>query len=220
MSASDVSPLASCAIFLDISNIFFSMRGVACREEGATAQHGIRLAFDKLDTLAVAGRPIAAQSRFCVGSSTLNSESAWERLRSIGYNLESFERGRETSTEQAVDQALQVNMLRLALDRPPGVAVLLSGDGSGAADGRGFLADLRRMRRCGWHIEVMSWADSCNPHLRRFAEAEGSFIGLDDYYEQITFLPGVRPVQPLSTRQRRVPRQPMPGVRTGSDKQV
>ena len=49
--------------------------------------------------------------------------------------------------EQGVDQALQTAMLRDAFDYNgnPGIAVMLTGDGSGFDDGVGFHADLERM---------------------------------------------------------------------------
>ena len=48
--------------------------------------------------------------------------------------------------EQGVDQTLQTAMLRDAFDHngSPGIAVLLTGDGSGFVDGVGFHADLER----------------------------------------------------------------------------
>lgn len=67
-------------------------------------------------------------------------------------------RGKLGREEQGVDQALQTAMLRDAIDNngDPGIPVLLSGDGAGFADGCGFHADLERMHKKGWQIEILS----------------------------------------------------------------
>ena len=49
------------------------------------------------------------------------------------------------------------------------------------------------MHRRGWPVEIMSWAHSCNQRMRRWAEENGVFVALDDFYEAITFL---EPSQP------------------------
>ena len=45
----------------------------------------------------------------------------------------------------------------------------------------------------GWRVEVLSWAHSCNEGMRRWAEANGVFVPLDDHYEAITFRERSRP---------------------------
>ncbi len=99
-----------------------------------------------------------------------------------------------------MDQALQTAMLRDAFDYNgnPGTAVLLTGDGSGFADGVGFHADLERMRNRGWRIEVLSWRHSCNRRMREWAEEHGTFVALDDFYESVTFLEPPAPGQPMA----------------------
>ena len=109
--------------------------------------------------------------------------------------------------EQGVDQALRTAMLRDAFDYNgnPGIAVLLTGDGSGFADGVGFHADLERMHKRGWRIEVLSWRHSCNRRMREWADQNGKFIALDDFYDSITFLEPPAPGQPIAD-----PRHPIP----------
>ena len=100
------------------------------------------------------------------------------------------ERGALGGREQGVDQMLQTAMLRDSLDYNgnPGIAVLLTGDGAGFMDGVGFHADLERMYSRGWRIEVLSWRNSCNRRMREWAERNGRFIALDDFYDSVTFL--------------------------------
>ena len=148
--------------------------------------------------LASADRPI--ESAIAVGSVPPELRNVWTRLENEGIKVELSERGALHGTEQGVDQKLQANMLRNALDYngDPGIAVLLTGDGSGFYDGVGFHADLERMHRKGWRIEVLSWTYSCNRRMKEWAEQNGKFIALDDFYESITFLEPPRPGQAVA----------------------
>ena len=81
-------------------------------------------------------------------------------------------------------------MLEDALDyiEDPGAIVLLPGDGTGYTEGGSFHRTLDRMRRKGWRVEILSWSHSCNLRMRRWAEENGAFIALDDFYHSITYL--------------------------------
>jgi hypothetical protein len=94
-------------------------------------------------------------------------------------------------------------MLRLGYDyHPPETLVLLSGDGSGFEDGTGFFADAKRLHSTGWQIEVLSWRDSCKRVMREWAEQNGVFVPLDDFYGSVTFLEGLRNAAPLNLTKR------------------
>ena len=102
-----------------------------------------------------------------------------------------FDRGSSERGEQEIpDRVLQLRMLEDALDYngDPGIVVLLTGDGAGYTEGAGFHSTLERMRRRGWRVEILSWAHSCNQRMRRWAEENGVFVPLDDFYETITFM--------------------------------
>ena len=80
-------------------------------------------------------------------SASVRTSPIWrlcrQSFRDTGTEVEIFEPGNSSRREQGVDQCLQVHMLRAALDvQPPGVAVLLTGDGAGFDGGTGFHADL------------------------------------------------------------------------------
>ena len=47
-------------------------------------------------------------------------------------------------------------------------------------------------------MEVLSWAHSCNQGIRRWAEANGVFVPLDDHYEAIAFCEPSRPGNELA----------------------
>lgn len=95
---------------------------------------------------------------------------------------------------------------RLADVQGPAVAVLLTGDGAGYDNGVGFHADLERMARNGWGIEVLSWDTACRRALKIWAERAGVYVPLETFYPSITFIEGGRRSTPISLRQRRTSR--------------
>ena len=186
-------------IYWDNSNIFISAQEVAVEREGDAARYRVRLHFRNMLDLACAGREI--ERAIAVGSIPPELRHVWNRLENEGFTVQLLEHGAIQGREQGVDQALQTAMLRDAFDYngDPGIAVLLTGDGSGFADGVGFHADLERIRNRGWRIEVLSWRHSCNRRMREWAEEHGKFIALDDFYDSITFLEPPAPGQPIAS---------------------
>lgn len=192
-------------IYWDTSNIFISAKEVAAEREGESARTRVRVHFRNLLTVAHANRPVLRA--FAVGSIPPELRAVWNRLENEGVSVQLLERGSMGGGEQGVDEALQVAMLSDALDYngDPGIAVLLTGDGSGFAEGRGFHANLERMHRRGWRIEVLSWRHSCNRGMREWAEANGAFIALDDYYDHVTFLERPAPGEPVANERHAKP---------------
>lgn len=185
-------------VYWDNSNIFISAQEAAIDREGEGARWRVRLHFRNLLTLAHAARPV--RRAVAVGSVPPELRQVWNRLENEGVDVHLLERGAMHGREGGVDQALQTFMLRDAVDHngDPGIAVMLTGDGSGFADGVGFHADLERMRRKGWRIEVLSWRHSCSRRMREWAERNGIFIALDDFYDGITFLAPPAPGRPVA----------------------
>ena len=113
-----------------------------------------------------------------------------------GVKVHLSDRGAPDRGEQEMpDQVLQLRMLEDALDYngDPGIVVLLTGDGASYLEGAGFHGTLERMYRRSWRVEILSWAHSTNQRLRRWAEANGVFVPLDDFYDAITFMEPSRP---------------------------
>jgi len=189
-------------IFWDDSNIFLEGRRYAEKNEGAAYAPGFRIHGRNLFSLAAAERELG--TGICVGSIPPDLRDFWARLAKSGVAVELFERGKQSGKEQGVDQCLQVHMLRAALDvDKPEVAVLLTGDGAGYEDGVGFHADLERLQKRGWGIEVLSWTHSCKKVLREWADYVGVFIPLESYYGSISFIEdGLRLAQPLDLKKR------------------
>ncbi len=189
-------------IYWDNSNIFISSKTVSQEREGTYAERGIRIQFDNLYKLATANRNIAKAC--CIGSVPPDLQEVWDRIRSTGVNVETYERGKDSSKEQGLDQCLQVHMLRdIADNQEPQIVVLLTGDGQGYDDGVGFHADLERMARAGWGIEVIAWDRSCKKTLKEWAAKEGNYIKLEDYYDSVTYIKnGIRNSSPLNLTHR------------------
>ena len=191
-------------IYWDNSNMFIGAQQVAVEREGEGARYRVRIHFGHLLDLARAGRDI--EHATAVGSVPPELRHVWNRLENEGVNVHLLARGIH-GREQGVDQALQTVMLRDGIDHNghPGIAVMLTGDGAGFDDGVGFHADLERMRRRGWGIEVLSWRHSCARKMQEWAETHGKFIALDDFYDSVMFLEMPALGQPIAEPRYAVP---------------
>ena len=182
-------------IYWDNSNIFHeAQRFAEERSEGPDARYRVRVHFDNMLRLANADRPI--ERALAAGSIPPEMRQLWNRMESNGIEVSLFDRGsRERGEQEMPDRFLQLRMLEDALDYngDPGIVVLLTGDGAGYLEGAGFHSTLERMHRRGWRVEILSWAHSCNPRMRQWAENKGVFVPLDAFYESITFLEPSRP---------------------------
>lgn len=176
-------------VYWDNSNVFHEAQRLADQLEGTPdARYLVRIHFDNLLRLAHADRPMA--KAVAAGSVPPEMRQLWNRMENAGVEVHLVDRYERDRGEQDLpDRLLQLQMLEDALDNNgnPGVVALLTGDGTGYALGRGFHRTLERMQGRGWKIEVLSWAHACNQGMRRWAEANGLFVALDDHYHAITF---------------------------------
>ncbi len=194
-------PIPAAHIFWDNSNIYVSAQQVACEREGYIDSRAVRIHFENLVTLARAGRTVGRA--VCVGSDSPGLAAVWKKLRATGFEVELYERGEGSGSEQGIDQCLQAQILRTGLDNEnPGVIVMLTGDGAGYDTGVGFHADLERMHKRGWAIEVISWSHSCNKRFMHWAADIGAFIPLEKFYESITFVQHGRVACPVNLKSR------------------
>ena len=176
-------------IYWDNSNIFYGAQDEAVEREGLDARRRVRVHFKNLLRLAHADRPVA--KALAAGSIPPALRAAWNQLEAQNVDVRLFDRGAVERSEQEVpDRVLQLRMLEDALDfnGSPGTAVMLTGDGKGFYDGVGFHRTLERMHRKGWKVEILSWGNSCNQRMRKWAEEVGAFVALDDFYDSVTFL--------------------------------
>ena len=182
-------------IYWDNSNIFHEAQRLAEeRGEGPNARYRVRIHFDHMLCLAHADRPL--KKALAAGSVPPEMRQLWNRMESKGVEVHLFDRGTPERGEQEMpDRVLQLRMLEDALDYngDPGIVVMLTGDGAGYLEGAGFHSTLERMHKRGWRVEILSWAHSCNQRMREWAEENGAFIALDDFYEAIAFMEPSRP---------------------------
>ncbi len=182
-------------IYWDNSNISYEAQRLAGeREESPGARYLVRINFDAMLHLARAGREV--RHAVAVGSIPPEMRHLWNRLEHSGVEVKLFDRGGPERGEQDMpDRLLQLRMLEDALDHngDPGIAVLLTGDGAGYFEGAGFHSTLERMHKRGWRVEILSWAHACNQRMRHWAEENGVFVALDDFYAAVTFVEPSRP---------------------------
>lgn len=182
-------------IYWDNSNIFHEAQRLAEeREEGEGARYRVRINFENMLRLANADRPL--KKALAAGSVPPEMRHLWNRMENKGVEVRLFDRGIPGRGEQETpDRLLQLQMLEDGWDYngTPGIVVLLTGDGAGYYEGAGFHSTLERMHKRGWQVEILSWAHSCNQRMRRWAEENGIFVALDDFYDAITFMEPSRP---------------------------
>ena len=191
-------------VYWDNSNIFHEAQRLA-EERDATpgARYLVRIHFENLLRLAHADRPLT--KAWAAGSIPPELNQLWNRLENRGVAVELFDRGgRERGEQDIPDRWLQLRMLEDGWDYNgnPGIVALLTGDGAGYVEGRGFHRTLERMHRRGWRVEVLSWLHSCRRGMRLWAEENGVFVPLDDYYDAITFREPSRPGHELALARR------------------
>ena len=194
-------------VYWDNSNIFHEAQRLAEeRDEGPDARYRVRIHFDNLLRLAHADRQL--RKAFAAGSVPPEMRGLWNRMEARGVEVALFDRGQPDRGEQEMpDRILQLRMLEDALDfnGTPGIVTLLTGDGAGYVEGAGFHRTLERMHARGWRVEILSWKHSCNQRMRRWAEQNGVFVALDDFYDAITFLEPSKPGFQLAMERRQAP---------------
>ena len=191
--------------YLDNSNIFHSAQKLAVLKEGTGYETSVRIQFSALTRLALNNREHGIGRAVVSKNDYETQKKVWSRLENEGlFDVEIYERGSKSNKEQAVDNALQLQMYRTAYNEEfPQIAVLMTGDGAGYYDEKGFLKAFVDLYNKGWGIELLSWEHSCHGELRDFVEKNGVFISLDDYYESITYVKGERIAKPLSLKKRK-----------------
>ena len=182
-------------IYWDNSNIFHEAQRLAEeRNSGPDARYRLRIDFSNMYRLAHADRPV--QRACAAGSVPPEMRHLWNRLENSGVDVHLFDRINPEHGEQEIpDRLLQLRMLEDTVDYmdEPGIVILLTGDGAGYSEGAGFHRTLERMHNHGWRIEILSWAHSCNRRMRLWAQENGVFVALDDFYDSVTFLEPSRP---------------------------
>jgi hypothetical protein len=183
------------SVFWDNSNIWLVGRGV-CHQREPGDEMAFRIHFSHLLDYVLQGRVL--DYAFVGGSVPPSSDPLWNRFENLGIEVDKQERGESSGGEVAVDEIIQLSIANRVLDvTPPGTIVLLTGDGSGYTDGKGFIKALERAHNHGWVIEVVSWDAGCNRYLRHFAQTNGTYRPLEPAYDKVTFINNRRWAQPV-----------------------
>ena len=187
-------------VFLDTANIYVGAQHSVPRQ---SFNAPLRLQFDALRALAVAGRPC----RDAVASATCTDRNgaALNAARRAGFRVFISEPGRYTGQEQHVDERLQLEMYR-ATRMAPAHAVLLTGDGRDNDGQDGFIPAVQALTDQGWTMDLLGWDASRSARLNQAVLAAGGIVeALDRYWTAITYEQNGRNAQPLSLRHRRLP---------------
>ncbi len=178
-------PTEEISLFWDNSNIWLVGRGV-CSKSECGDESDFRIHFANLFNYVRDNRTV--NYAFVGGSIPPQSDSLWNRFKKLRIKVETQERGL-SGGEVAVDEAIQLAMANRLLDMPkPETFVLLTGDGTGYNQGKGFIAALERAVKKGCKIEVVSWDAGINKNLKRFAETHGRYTSLEPAYNKVTFV--------------------------------
>ena len=174
------------SVFWDNSNIWLVGRDV-CKDREPGDEEAFRIHFGHLLEFVLDGRDL--DYAFVGGSVPPSSDPLWKRFETLGIRVDTQQRGALTGGEIAVDEIIQLAMANRILDEEkPGTLVLLTGDGSGYQDGKGFIKQIERASKHGWAVEVVSWDAGCNRYLKHFAEQHGTYRSLEPVYEKVTFV--------------------------------
>jgi hypothetical protein len=162
----------SVSLFWDNSNIWLVGRSV-CRLKEPGDEFAFRIHFANLFNYVGDGRTV--NYAFVAGSVPPSSDPLWKRFKDLGIKIEKQERG-VGGGEIAVDEAVQLAIAHRLLDiNTPETIVLLTGDGAGYNEGKGFITSLERAVKRGCKVEVASWDGGVNRRLRKFAETQGKY---------------------------------------------
>ncbi len=176
-------------IFWDNSNIWLVGKNV-CKQNEPGQENGFRIEFSNLFDFAIDNRKV--EFAFLGGSIPPESDDVWKKFQALGIKVNTQERGASSGGEVAVDEQIQLAMLERVCDVGPQTMILLTGDGSGYNQGKGFIKQLERAATKGWRIEVVSWDIGCNGALRQFAKDKGRYRALEPVYNRVTYIQGGR----------------------------
>lgn len=181
-------------LYVDNSNIFHAGQDYA--EKAGEDRYAFRIHFENFVNLATENNP--PNEVIWGGSVPPPTDAVWVTLKTQAINPILIPRS-DSGENETVDHSIQLNMYRYAKKyrSTPGTIVLCTGDGKGYYNEEGFLFDVEGFVADGWKIKVLSWTHSCHRKLKEFAEQQGSFIPLENYYNSITFIEKIRRVERL-----------------------
>ncbi|MEI7606013.1 MAG: NYN domain-containing protein [Rhodospirillaceae bacterium] len=176
-------------IFIDDSNIFFTaMNYIWPTMEGFQHETAGQFGINAAGLIDVVANGRHTWRCYVAGSNAPGRDQFWQHYRSAGAEVDVHQRD-EHGCETTVDAAIQAKIIDvLNSQSTPGTIVLVTGDGNGFRDGKGFIPTLMAAHKRGWKFEVVAWDYGCNPTLREYATQFGIFRSLDPAFDQVTFV--------------------------------
>jgi uncharacterized LabA/DUF88 family protein len=170
-------------LFIDNSNIFIEAQRVARTLYYFDDELVVRLRLSYGNLLDIVRGDRTLKETVLVGSRPPSNDKFWNKLTTFGIKPKVFDRSPYTGKEKRVDAEL-INAIRDTLeDNPnPGTIAIVAGDGD-------YIPTLERCVKRQWQVEIYFWGQASHD-LRNLTGA--SFINLDSYFEQITFVEKVR----------------------------
>jgi hypothetical protein len=183
-------------IIWDNSNIHFAgLNQVLPAKEPEVDYKSYRTYFKGLLDLVAGKRNV--DKIFFAGSEPPSKDKLWSAVEKLGATVQVIPRCVTGGEENTTDHLLELEILRLGYDSVPSTIALLTGDGAGWNEGKGFLADSKRLVEKGWNLEVYPWDVACNSGLKSYALERGKYIPLESYYDYVTYIAGGRKAKPL-----------------------
>ena len=177
---------AKLRIYMDVYSVLEVGLEVAEDKEGAEARQDNVVHFRNLLKLAASGRAV---DKIAVAANGI-AEAGFlhgplHRWAATGTVIQKL----ECESSSVVSYRLGLEMLRdmANLRRKPGVAVFITGAGADFDDNSQMGETMQAMCDNGWHMEVLSWRSASNPKMVRWAEENGMYIALEDFYNNITY---------------------------------
>jgi hypothetical protein len=165
-------------LFIDNSNLYIEAQRVARQKFFYDDELVIRLRINYGALLERVRDGRTLMETVLVGSKPPESDTLWNRLKTLGIDPRIFERSVFSGKEKGVDSEL-TNAIRDALDDnpTPGTIAIVAGD-------KDYLPTLERCVKKKWKVEIYFW-DQASSSLKNMQGT--SFISLDSYFERITF---------------------------------
>ena len=207
MSTVDAIPTRKpLGIFWDNSNIAFTRRELIPKFESTRRHSDLRIHFLNMFDFARFGRVVDAF--VMVGSLPPENDPLWRRVMDIRAHVKGpfdlIKLRRDTNNkEQGVDDTLRAELFRFCIShcKNPGKVVLLTGDGTGYARGKGFFDAMEQVvEQLQWGAELCAWDCSCHGEMKKWAQSnhQTKYRNLELVYNQVTFIEGGRKATPLA----------------------
>ncbi|GBB95932.1 hypothetical protein RclHR1_02650003 [Rhizophagus clarus] len=184
-------PNNSAHIFVDDSNLFIEGKfAIGTREKlGCNSSRGLQLQEFRIDhgmllEVVLDGRPKGSKP-VLVGSRPPSDENLWNFIRKYDYEVNVLDRNVQ-GCEKGVDPTLGYAIDSTVSSHPPGILILVAGDGD-------YYPHIMPALHYNWKVEVWFWKQAISKRLKdAFSENNKvKFQSLEDRYKLFSYGDGV-----------------------------